>query len=75
MSVIGLAWWALDFPFMKRGKAGNSRQYDLQTTRAACEKFKRIPPSVINFVEGTRFTQAKHTQQKSPFGGAAADGG
>lgn len=65
--VIGLAWWALDFPFMKRGKGHGARQNDLKTTREACEKFKRIPTSVINFVEGTRFTQAKHDQQKSPY--------
>jgi len=65
--VIGLAWWALDFPFMKRGQGRGARQNDLQTTREACEKFKRIPTSVINFVEGTRFTPAKHARQQSPY--------
>ena len=63
--VIGLAWWALDFPFMKRGKAGG--RSDLETTRLACEKFRLIPTSVINFVEGTRFTKAKHHRQDSPY--------
>jgi len=63
--VIGLAWWALDFPFMKRGKKGG--RSDLETTRIACEKFKLIPTSVINFVEGTRFTKAKHKRQGSPY--------
>ncbi|MBK6469592.1 MAG: acyltransferase [Betaproteobacteria bacterium] len=65
--VIGLAWWALDFPFMKRGKGAGARHSDLATTRAACQKFKRIPTSVINFVEGTRFTPAKHAMQRSPY--------
>ncbi|MDP2007978.1 MAG: acyltransferase [Rubrivivax sp.] len=65
--VIGLAWWALDFPFMKRGKGMGARHSDLATTRAACQKFKRIPTSVINFVEGTRFTLAKHAVQRSPY--------
>jgi len=65
--VIGLAWWALDFPFMKRGKGRGARQNDLRTTREACEKFKRIPTSVINFVEGTRITPAKHARQASPY--------
>jgi len=65
--VIGLAWWALDFPFMKRGKGSGARQNDLQTTREACEKFKLIPTSVINFVEGTRFTPAKQAAQSSPY--------
>ncbi len=65
--VIGLAWWALDFPFMKRGKGSGARQNDLKTTREACEKFKLIPTTVINFVEGTRFTHAKHAAQQSPY--------
>ena len=65
--VIGLAWWALDFPFMKRGRGQGARHSDLKTTREACEKFKRIPTSVINFVEGTRFTVAKHAKQNSPY--------
>lgn len=65
--VIGLAWWALDFPFMKRGKGQGARLNDLRTTREACEKFKRIPTSVFNFVEGTRFTPAKHDRQNSPY--------
>ncbi len=65
--VIGLAWWALDFPFLARGRGRAGRGGDLDTTRKACEKFKRIPTSVINFVEGTRFTRAKHAQQSSPY--------
>lgn len=64
--VIGLAWWALDFPFMKR-RGGASAQKDLETARKACEKFKVIPTSVISFMEGTRFTQHKHDQQNSPY--------
>lgn len=65
--VIGLAWWALDFPFMKRGRGHGAHRSDLETTRAACRKFKRIPTSVINFVEGTRGTAAKRSSQKSPY--------
>lgn len=62
--VMGLAWWALDFPFMRRG-AG--RRDDLATTRRACERFARIPTAVINFAEGTRFTDAKRSAQRSPY--------
>lgn len=71
--VIGLAWWALDFPFMRRHsreyleKHPNMRGKDLETTRKACEKFARIPTSVMNFPEGTRFTTTKHDEQKSPY--------
>jgi 1-acyl-sn-glycerol-3-phosphate acyltransferase len=63
--VMGLAWWALDFPFMKR-RTG-SRSADLATARKACEKFRQIPTSVMNFLEGTRFSRAKHDQQQSPY--------
>ena len=37
--VIGQARWALDFPFMKRGRGHGARQIDLKTTREACQKF------------------------------------
>jgi 1-acyl-sn-glycerol-3-phosphate acyltransferase len=70
---LGLAWWALDFPFMKRysqsflRKNPHLRGKDLATTRKACAKFKHKPVSVMSFIEGTRYTQAKHDNQKSPF--------
>ncbi|MNN12309.1 putative acyltransferase YihG [compost metagenome] len=40
---------------------------DMEVTRKACEKFNSIPVAVMNFVEGTRFTQEKHDGQNSPF--------
>ena len=64
--VIGLAWWALDFPFMQR-KGGMSSARDLERARLACEKFRLVPTSVINFLEGTRFSRAKHDTQRSPY--------
>lgn len=64
--VIGLAWWALDFPFMHRRGGGSGRD-DLERTRRACEKFKRVPTSVINFLEGTRFSAAKRDAQNAGF--------
>mgnify|MGYP000894753585 CR=1 FL=1 len=70
---LGPAWWALDFPFMKRyskeflEKNPHLRGKDIETTRKACEKFKTIPISIMNFVEGTRFTSAKHCKQQSPY--------
>lgn len=71
--VLGLAWWVLDFPFMKRYSKAYLKRHpemrgkDLETTRQACEKFKHNPTSVINFVEGTRLTPAKHARQDSPY--------
>jgi len=64
--IMGLAWWALDFPFMKR-KGGASAAKDLETARKACEKYRVIPTSVISFMEGTRFTPDKAQQQKSSY--------
>ncbi|NMM86892.1 acyltransferase [Rhodococcus sp. SRB_17] len=65
--VLGLAWWALDFPFMRRGSGGGSARKDLRDARQACEKFRLLPTSVMSFAEGTRFTAAKHAQQASPY--------
>ncbi|BES70757.1 acyltransferase [Marinobacter nanhaiticus D15-8W] len=70
---LGVAWWALDFPFMRRyTKEQIVRQpalkgKDLETTRIACEKFRYMPVTVVNFMEGTRFTPAKHDSQQSPY--------
>lgn len=71
--VLGLAWWALDFPFMGRYTrkqiAANPElgRRDMDTVRRACAKFRAIPVAVMNFVEGTRFTSAKHARQASPY--------
>ena len=65
--VIGLAWWALDFPFMRRSNGGASARQDLRAAKAACEKFRRMPTAVMNFAEGTRFTPEKHAEQGSPY--------
>ncbi len=65
LPVLGLAWWALDMPFMRRHSAAylekhpEARGQDLAATRRSCEKFRRMPTTVINFVEGTRFSRAK----------------
>jgi len=70
---LGVAWWALDFPFMKRyskkfiDQNPNLRGKDLENTKKACEKFKHTPISIMNFVEGTRFTPQKKEAQKAPF--------
>lgn len=64
---MGLAWWALDFPFMRRSGGGRNFSKDLDATRQSCERFRLIPTSVINFLEGTRFTAAKHAAQQSPY--------
>jgi len=70
---LGQAWWALDFPFMKRYSKGflkknpHLRGKDIEITRKACEKYKNTPVSIMNFVEGTRFRREKHKKQRSPY--------
>lgn len=71
--ILGMAWWALDFPFLKRysrsflEKHPELRGKDMETTRKKCEKFKTQPVSVMNFLEGTRFNYQKHKKQNSPY--------
>ncbi len=71
--VLGLAWWALDFPFMRRYSRATLKKHpelagkDMEETRKACERFRDLPVSVMNFVEGTRFTDEKHSRQQSPY--------
>jgi 1-acyl-sn-glycerol-3-phosphate acyltransferase len=71
--LLGFAWWAMDMPFMKRyspsylAKNPHMKGKDLETTRHACEKFRDTPTSVLNFVEGTRFTEEKREARKSPY--------
>lgn len=70
---LGMACWALDMPFMRR----YSREYlirhpekrgqDLTTTRRSCEKFRHHPTTVVNYVEGTRFTLEKQKKIRSPY--------
>lgn len=43
------------------------RGKDLEITRRACEKFRDLPVTVVNFLEGTRFTPQKHQAQASPY--------
>lgn len=70
---LGLAFWALDYPFMKRySKAYLARHpemagQDLEITKRACERFKDLNVTVVNYLEGTRFTAAKQAQQGSPY--------
>jgi 1-acyl-sn-glycerol-3-phosphate acyltransferase len=71
--LLGLAWWALDFPFMRRASRNELARNpdlaasDMQATRRACEKFRGMPVAIMNFVEGTRFTAAKHARQPGGF--------
>lgn len=70
---VGLGAWALDMPFMQRynssflAKHPHLKGKDIETTKQSCEKFKQRPTTVINFVEGSRFTAEKHRTRNSAF--------
>jgi 1-acyl-sn-glycerol-3-phosphate acyltransferase len=71
--LMGFAWWALDYPFLYRHSAEYLKEHpeqkgkDYEATRKACEKFGTVPTSVMNFLEGTRFTKEKRDRQKSEY--------
>ncbi len=71
--VIGGVWWALNFPFMNRysreylKKHPEKRSTDFETVRRSCEKLRGQPVSILNFLEGTRFSEEKRSAQKSNF--------
>lgn len=71
--LLGLAWWALDFPFMGRytkkqiARRPELAGRDIEATRRACGKFREIPVAIVNFVEGTRFTPEKHARQGAAY--------
>ncbi|GAB3031829.1 acyltransferase [Bowmanella dokdonensis] len=73
MPFVGLGAWALDMPFMRRYSAEflarnpHLQGKDIESTRKSCQKFRLLPTTVINFVEGTRYTTEKHQTRKSPY--------
>lgn len=73
LPVLGVTWWAMDMPFMKRYSAATLARHpelkgkDLETTRKACQHFRHGPISIMNFIEGTRFSPEKRDEDKSPY--------
>ncbi len=71
--LLGLAMWCLNFPYVRRLSreqiAANPRlvELDRKATLKACEKFRDNPTAVLNFLEGSRFTAAKHQAQEARF--------
>ena len=71
--VIGLAWWALDMPFLKRysketlDKKPELRGKDIKAMEKSFERFSRYPVSIFSFAEGTRFNEEKKVNQGSSY--------
>ena len=73
LPVLGLSCWSLGYPFLRRHSRHEIRKQpelkgqDIEATKKACKKFREFPTTVMNFVEGTRFTTAKQQRQSSPY--------
>lgn len=73
LPVINIAWFAFDYPIMHRFSKETLlahpelRGKDLAATKKSCERYKLIPVSILNFLEGTRFTKQKQAKQNSPY--------
>jgi 1-acyl-sn-glycerol-3-phosphate acyltransferase len=71
--ILGFAWWALDYPFIKRytpeqiHKDPELKNKNLEVTQEIFEKYKDVPVSIMNFVEGSRFSIGKKNHLKSPY--------
>lgn len=71
--LLGGAWWALGYPFMKRRSAEylarhpEAREEDWQAAWRALERLRGAPSTLLSFLEGTRFRPEKHARQQSPY--------
>lgn len=71
--IVGLAFWALEFPFMRRfsreqiAKNPKLAAIDRTATERMCRKARNNPIAIFNFVEGTRFSVLKRDAQQSPY--------
>ncbi|WP_180168386.1 acyltransferase [Acinetobacter sp. YH01003] len=70
---VGQAFKILGFPMMKRhskaqiAKKPELKDHDMEEARKACQQLLSQPFTLLNYLEGTRFTQEKHDQQQSPY--------
>lgn len=70
---VGQAFKILGFPMMKRHskaqieKKPALKDRDMQEARKACQQLLSQPFTLLNYLEGTRFTKEKHDQQQSPY--------
>ena len=71
--IVGQTFYFLDFPMMRRhSKADIAKNpalkgQDLKEAKRACALLKDKPFTLLNYLEGTRFTPIKHKKQQSPY--------
>lgn len=70
---VGQAFKILGFPMMKRhskdaiAKRPELKGQDIIEAKKSCSRMKRVPFTLLNYVEGTRITPEKHCEQGSPY--------
>ena len=71
--LLGLAFKILGFPMMKRhskeavAKNPALKLQDMLEAKRSCEGLLNQPFTLLNYLEGTRFTAKKHADQQSPY--------
>ena len=71
--VVGQAFYFLDFPMMRRhskeaiAKNPALQGKDIEEAKRACALLKNKPFTLLNYLEGTRFTVMKRDKQHSPY--------
>ena len=71
--IIYLVHKTIDMPFLNRHSRAQIlanpelKRVDYENAKKAAKRFSRNPSSAFSFVEGTRFTSEKHSEQKSPY--------
>ncbi len=71
--IVGLAFWAMEFPMLRRLSREQRERHphlarrDREATERMCRHAQERPIAIYNFVEGTRFSLAKHAAQESPY--------
>ena len=71
--IFGQALWSYEMPVMKRYSSEYLNRYpekrgeDLEAAKKSCDQIKDQPFTIINFIEGTRFTPLKKEKKGSDF--------
>ncbi len=71
--LVGFGCWLLGYPFVHRHSRHSIHRHpelkakDIEITQKASKNFKIFPTTIVNFIEGTRFTLLKHQHQTSPY--------
>jgi len=65
--IVGWICYALNFPRLNRSGGGTAQRADFEAIEAASSSLNKERGALLIFAEGTRLTEAKHRNQKSPY--------